>query len=128
MKQRIWVGILAVALALSPALAQQAAPTPAAGQPPVAGSPGQGGAQPGEMQGMQGGMRGAPMGAQMCDPRCAGMMERAMKAYPWMLAYGVVFGVLSLVALALLVVLEILWIRLWSLRVARLKAEPMPKE
>lgn len=67
-------------------------------------------------------------GGSMCDPSCASMMEKEMRAYPWKMAYAAAFGVLSLTALALLVILEVLWIRLWSRRLALLATERASKE
>jgi hypothetical protein len=51
---------------------------------------------------------------------CEAMMQREQMVFPWLVGGGTVLGLLIAIALALLVVLEIQWIRLWSLR---LKAE-----
>lgn len=64
------------------------------------------------------GMPSMPMGGQC--PMCEAMMQREQMVFPWLVGGGTVLGLLIAIALALLVVLEIQWIRLWSLR---LKAE-----
>lgn len=66
----------------------------------------------------QSGMQSMPMGGQC--PMCEAMMQRELKVFPWLVGGGTVLGILIAIALALLVVLEIQWIRLWTLR---LKAE-----
>jgi hypothetical protein len=64
------------------------------------------------------GMQAMPMGGQC--PMCEAMMQKELMVFPWLVGGGAVLGILIAIALALLVVLEIQWIRLWTLR---LKAE-----
>ncbi|MVF23115.1 hypothetical protein EVC37_16055 [Methylocaldum sp. BRCS4] len=64
------------------------------------------------------GMPAMPMGGQC--PMCEAMMQKELMVFPWLVGGGAVLGILITIALALLVVLEIQWIRLWTLR---LKAE-----
>lgn len=54
---------------------------------------------------------------------CETMMEREMAAYPWkMVALGGL-GILGSLALLLFVILEIQWIRFFSLRIKKAKRE-----
>jgi hypothetical protein len=64
------------------------------------------------------GMQPMPMGGQC--PMCEAMMQKELMVFPWLVGGGAVLSILVTIALALLVVLEIQWIRLWTLR---LKAE-----
>ncbi len=56
-----------------------------------------------------------------CDPMCRGMMQMEMDRARWMVPFGIVIGSLATAALALLVVLEVLWIPYW---IRRLKERP----
>ncbi|HEV8375278.1 MAG TPA: hypothetical protein VGR38_03475 [Candidatus Polarisedimenticolia bacterium] len=61
------------------------------------------------------GMQGMRDGG--CSPMCQMMMEKEMRWMPLKVAGLAIFGILLTVALLLLIVLEILWIRLWMSRV-----------
>jgi hypothetical protein len=47
---------------------------------------------------------------------CETMMQREMRAYPWVLAGGATVATLATMSLALFIVLEIQWIRHWHRR------------
>lgn len=87
-----------------------AAAAAAAAQPTAMSSPSPS-APGGGMQGMQ----------QGGCPECEQMMKAEMAMYPWKVAAVSAFTVLSIAALALLVVLEALWIRWWLLRLKNLR-------
>src|SRR5438045_24112 len=75
------------------------------------------------MQGQQSMMGAAPEMKEMSNSMkamsdmCQMMMQREMAARPWKIAVLASVGTLGLLALALFVMLEIQWIRFWSLRV-----------
>ncbi|HJZ83533.1 MAG TPA: hypothetical protein VKD91_24395 [Pyrinomonadaceae bacterium] len=50
---------------------------------------------------------------------CETMMRQQMRAAPYMMAGGIIFGLLLLVDLALLAVLEVQWIKHWSRRLRK---------
>lgn len=52
-------------------------------------------------------------------PICAMMMKEKMAMRPWIIAAFSVFGSLVSLALLLLVILEVQWIRYWSKRLKR---------
>jgi hypothetical protein len=54
---------------------------------------------------------------------CETMMEREMAAYPWKMAALGGLGILGSLALLLFVILEIQWIRFFSLRIKKAKRE-----
>jgi hypothetical protein len=54
---------------------------------------------------------------------CETMMEREMAAYPWKMAALGGLGILGSLALLLFVILEIQWIRFFSLRIKKSKRE-----
>lgn len=56
--------------------------------------------------------------AEMCQT----MMQGEMKMMPWKMGAGVIIGSILTIALVLFVVLEIQWIRYWSLRIKSEKA------
>lgn len=72
-------------------------------------------------RGMPPGSAAGPSGG--CDPQCVGMMQKERAVLPWIFAAGAAFAVLSIAALALLVVLEILWIRLWARRLKLIESK-----
>lgn len=78
--------------------------------------PGQGGTEDGMMEGMGGMQGGRGMRDEGCSPMCQMMMGKGMRAMPWIMTGSAIFGALLAIALILLIVLEILWIRLWARR------------
>lgn len=71
--------------------------------------------------GMQQDAMARPTGG--CDPMCVGMMEKEKALFPWVITAGATFTALSIAALALLVVLEVLWIRLWARRLKTIESK-----
>lgn len=57
--------------------------------------------------------------AETCDT----MMQQEMAGYPWKIAAIAVLVLLAAISLALFVVLEILWIRLFYFRITQIKNE-----
>ena len=117
MKVRFRVLTLLVSLASLPvsSRADQMQQPQMGGQPAMQGTP----AMPsGAME--QGGAA-RPSGG--CDPLCVGMMEKERALFPWVITAGAAFTVLSIAALALLVILEILWIRLWARRLKAIESK-----
>src|SRR6266516_4819809 len=69
-------------------------------------------AAPGQMQGMpqMADMESMKRMADMCQQ----MMQKEKAAMPFIIGSSVIFGVLLLIALVLLIVLEIQWIKYWA--------------
>lgn len=106
-----WSVLLIAVCATSPASAQEQddATTPMNMQQADEGQPPMGEAAP-EMREMAKSMK------SMAD-MCRTMMEREMRDRPIKLTAIVALGTLLTLALVLFIVLEILWIRFWSLRI-----------
>lgn len=93
------------------ALAQQPSPTPSPMQ-------NQGMSQMSGSRGMQGMNQMSEAMAQMAD-MCRLMMEKEQAMMPYKMGGLALLGALFAIALTLLIVLEIQWIRYWSLRLKR---------
>jgi hypothetical protein len=120
-----------------PVDAQSPAPAPASPSPQgmqgmeamhgMQASPGMGG-MPGMMGGMAGGQGAAGMMSMQqmianCNSMCMRSMARHEAMGPWMMVGGIAFSTLATAALLLLVVLEVIWVRLW---LGRLRAQQRP--
>ena len=81
-------------------------------------------ATPAQMQGMGQQQMGDMESMKRMADMCQQMMQKEKAAMPFIIGSSVLFGVLLLIALVLLIVLEIQWIKYWARLLQAQKAQP----